>query len=110
MSVKDVKRYYKQICDQYKEMVEDIKDLEEEAAKGLVKPERIDRLRDQVAPIKINYERWSYMMFLLNQPVKKSKKARYEQQNRKLLKSLSAANSADAVIKENAEALTHVGE
>ena len=57
MSVKAVKRYYDQICDQYKEMLENIKDLEKEAAEGLVEPERIERLKEQIAPIKQNYER-----------------------------------------------------
>lgn len=110
MSVKDVNRYYKQICAQYKEMVENIKELEQEAAQGLLEPERVDRLRDQVAPLKINYERWAYMMFLLNQPARKNKQPKYKRQNEKLLKSLSASNSIQAVIEENEETLKHVGE
>lgn len=110
MSLKDVNRYYKQICAQYNEMVDDIKELEQEAAQGLIEPERIDRLRDQVAPIKMNYERWAYMMFLLNQPTRKSKQSKYKRQNEKILKPLAASNSIQAVIEENEEALKHVGE
>ena len=110
MSVKAVKQYYNQICDQYHEMLENIRDLEAEAANGMVEPERIERLKDQVAPIKQNYERWSYMMFLLNQPERKSKQPRYKDQNRKLLNNLSKENSLDSVIQENSEALKHVGE
>lgn len=110
MSVKDVNRYYHQICEQYNEMIQDIKDLEKEAAEGLVEPERIDRLQEQVAPIKQNYERWAYMMFLLHQPARKEKVKRYQKQNQKLLKALSESNSIESVIEENNVALSHVGE
>jgi hypothetical protein len=110
MSVKAVKQYYDQICDQYHEMLENIHDLEVEAAQGMVEPERIERLKEQVAPIKQNYERWSYMMFLLNQPERKMKVPRYKSQNRKFLKSLSSENSLEAVLDENREALKHIGE
>ena len=109
MSVKAVKKYYEQICDQYCEMLQDIRDFEEEAAKGLIEPERVDRLKEQIAPIKQNYERWSYMMFLLNQPQRKSKQKRYEDQNRRLLRSLDKKNSIEATIKENIEARKNIG-
>ena len=110
MSLKDVKNYYNQICDQYNEMISDIQDLEKEAEQGIIEPERIDRLKEQVAPIKQNYERWAYMMFLLNQPARKEKVKRYQKQNAKFLEKLSKQNSLDAVIEENNEALKHVGE
>lgn len=110
MSVKHVNEYYKQICNQYKEMIGDIKDLEKEAEQGLIEPERVDRLKEQVAPIKLNYERWAYMMFLLHQPNRKEKIKRYQKQNAKLLKNLSKDNSIDAVVTENAEAMKHIGE
>lgn len=110
MSVKAVKKYYDQICDQYHEMFENIRDLEEEAAKGMVEPERIDRLKDQIAPIKQNYERWSYMMFLLNQPARKEKQPGYANRNKKFLNNLSENNSLKAVLNENEEALKHIGE
>lgn len=91
-------------------MINDIKDIETEAEQGLVEPEFIDRLKQQVAPIKLNYERWSYMMFLLHQPNRKEKLSRYQKQNRKLLNKLSPQNSLQAVLEENEEARKHVGE
>ena len=105
MSIKHVEEYYNQICRQYQEMLDDIKDLEKECTDGIVEPERIDRLKEQIAPIKNNYERWSYMMFLLHQPNRKSKVKRYQKQNEKLLKSLSKENSLDAVLEENNHAI-----
>ena len=103
MSVKHVEEYYSQICRQYQEMLNDIKDLEKECAEGIVEPERIDRLKEQIAPIKNNYERWSYMMFLLHQPNRQAKIKRYQKQNAKLIKMLSTENSLEAVLEENNE-------
>lgn len=109
MAIKHVKKYYSQICEQYAEMIDNIKCLEEEASKGLVEPERLERLAEQIAPIKQNYERWAYMMYLLNQPAKNKKKKRYEENNKKLLKQLSSSNSVDAVIEENRECMKTIG-
>lgn len=110
MSVKAVKRYYDQICDQYVEMLQDIRDFEQEAARGLIEPERVERLKEQIEPIKQNYERWAYMMFLLNEPQRHSKRAKYRKQNKKFLDSLSPENSIEATIQENEEARKHIGE
>ena len=110
MSLKHVNKYYKQICEQYEEMINDIKDVEKEAERGLIEPERIERLKEQVAPIKHNYERWTYMMFLLHQPNRKEKIKKYQRQNAKLISQLSKDNSLEAVIEENNEARKHIGE
>ena len=110
MSVKHVNEQYNKICAQYQEMIENIRDMEKEAEKGLIEPERLERLKEQVAPIKINYERWSYIMFLLHQPNRKEKIKKYQQQNRKLLERLSEKNSLEAVIEENNQAMKHIGE
>lgn len=110
MSVKAVRDYYNQICDQYMEMLQDIKDFEKEAELGLIEPDRVERLKEQILPIKQNYERWSYMMFLLNQPQRKSKHKRYEKHNQKLLSSLNSSNSLEAVLQENRETRMHIGE
>lgn len=109
MSVKAVRKYYDQICEQYHEMIELIHDLEKEAEQDLVEPERIERLKEQVAPIKQNYERWTYMMFLLNQPERKSKREKYKRQNSRLLKNLDKQNDLDSVLEENKASLAQVG-
>ena len=109
MSVKHIKSYYEQICDQYKEMIENLHSIEQEAEVGLIEPERVERLKDQIDPIKKNYERWSYMMFLLNQPNRKNKRRAYQKQNQKLLNLLSASNSPESVLEENRTALENIG-
>ena len=110
MSIKAVREVYKQISDQYFEMIEDIKEFEKECADGLVEPERIARLKDQVQLIKQNYERWTYIIYLLNQPERKSKHKDYHRRNKKMLKNLSEDNSIEATINENSEAMKHIGE
>lgn len=109
MSIKHVNAFYNQICNQYQEMLNDLKDIEKEVAEGIVEPERIDRLKDQIAPIKQNYERWAYMMFLLHQPNRAEKIKKYQRQNQKLLKNLNKKNSLDSVIEENQTALRNIG-
>ena len=109
MSVKAVRKYYDQICEQYHEMIELIHDLEQEAEQDLVEPERIERLKEQVAPIKQNYERWTYMMFLLNQPERKSKHEKYKRQNSRLLQNMDKQNDLDSVLEENKASLAQVG-
>ena len=109
MSKKDVEQYYNTITEQYHEIVQDIKDFEKETAEGLVEPERVERLKEQIAPIKNNWERWTYMMFLLNQPQRKSKHKAYQERNKKLLLNLSENNSLKAVLDENTNARKNIG-
>jgi hypothetical protein len=105
MSVKAVKNYYNQICEQYHEMVENLRDLEVECQQGLVDPERIDRLKEQIAPLKQNYERWAFMMYLLNQPQKKEKQPGYAKRNKKFISTLEKKNTVNATIHENEDVL-----
>lgn len=106
MSVKHVKRYYKEIESQYLEMLQDIKDFEKEASENLIAPERVDRLKEIISPLKINYERLSYIMYLLNLPNKKAKQKNYIQRNNALLKEIGERNSATGVLQENRDVLT----
>lgn len=105
MSVKDVKKYYEAVSSQYLEMVNDIKDFEEAVTKEIIEPERLEQIKQNIEPIKVNYQRLSYIMFLLNLPTKKSKKKKYERQNQKLLKMIGKENMQEAVVEENRETL-----
>ena len=108
MSKKAVENYYNEITAQYQEMLNDIKDIEKDVMKGITSPELLDTLRSNIAPIKQNWERWSYMMFLLNQPQRKEKVARYKRANQKLLANLDKANSIEATMQENKTALQNL--
>ena len=101
MSVKHVKKYYEEIRSQYNEMLENLKDAEQELADQIVDLDYVERLKTIIKPIKDNYERWSYMMFLLNQPERKKKILAYKQRMNKFIADMEKSNSIDAVIEEN---------
>lgn len=107
MSVKHVEQYYQQICDQYKELLENIKDAEADLQENLVSPEYIDNLKQTIEPFKLNYNRWTYMMYLLRMPQKKEKQKRYEKQNKSLLKN-AEKNDVKSVLTENSEVIKNI--
>ena len=80
MAKKDVDAYFKQICNDYKDMIDALHDMEEEAAKNLISPDRLEAMKSQVDVVKNNYMRISYIMYLLNRPNRKSKTAKYDKQ------------------------------
>ena len=104
MSHKDVIEYYKQVQNDYIEMRGELKDLEKECMEGLVSPEQVDQMKSTIEPLKINYERISYIIYLMNKPVRKNKEE-YKKRNQKFLKSLNPSNSTESSLKENKEVL-----
>ena len=110
MSVKALEAEYQKVSDQYKEMLTDIKDIEKDASEGLCDPELVERLKDQIKPIKQNFEWWSYVMYVLHQPERKEKHFKYKQSNKKLLKSLAETNSSEARLVAGREALNGLKE
>ena len=108
MAVKHIIKYYNQICDQYQQMINEIKDFEEEAKKGLIEPERLDKIKEDIAPMKDNYQRWSYMMYLLNLPIRADKESKYKKQNKKLLASIEEKNKINSVIEENNQVIDNI--
>ena len=108
MAVKDIKEYYAQVESQYNEMIKEIKDFEKEAEQGLIEPERLDQIKEGIKPLMNNYQTLSWIMFLLNAPNRKSKRAKYERQTRRLQLSLDDSKSKDAIIKENKATLNNL--
>ena len=74
MAVKDVVEYYNQVANQYTLLIEDLKDFEKECQEGIVEPEKLDQIKDNIQPLINNYNTLSYIMFLLNQPTRKEKR------------------------------------
>lgn len=105
MAVKHVKAYFEEVAQQYHEMLEEIRDFEEESKKGLIEPERLDRIKESIQPLVNNYQTLSYIMFLLNKPVRPSKHKRYEQQNKKLLSKIGKEFTKDGIEAQNQEVI-----
>ena len=107
MSKKDFDAYVNQIEDQYLEMLSELRDMEKELSEGMVSPEMYDQMKEMVAPLKINYERACYFKFILNKPRKKSKRAAYVKQNKKLIQKME---EGEVVLKENQDVLQKLKE
>ena len=100
MSKKDVDAYYKQMCLDYGELVENLKEMETLVSKELISPDRIDELKKVIEPIKNNYMRISYIMYLLDMPNRKEKKKKYMK-----AKNQDATYSLESIHKENTKIL-----
>ena len=84
MARRHVIKYYNEVQDQYIEMLHQADEFEKALKGGFITQEQITQYKDIVAKLKENYERLSYIMFLLNMPNKKSKEARYKKQNKNI--------------------------
>lgn len=74
MAKSHVIRYYLEVEYQYQEMLDTLKEVKELVKEGKISPEAFEQEAQSVERLKENYERISYIMFLLNQPKRKSKK------------------------------------
>ena len=73
MAKRHVEEYFNKIAEQYKSLLNELKDFEKECNEGLVEPERFDNFKKIIEPLKNNYMTWSYVMYLLNLPNRESK-------------------------------------
>ena len=102
MSVKHIKEYYDEVCAQYHDFVLELKDFEQLCNDGMVAPEIIEQAKKSIEPLKDNWQKLNYIMFLLNKPNKKSKQDKYNKQNKQLL---SRSTTKESVIKQNSDAI-----
>lgn len=101
MSIKHVKKYFDQIATDYTEMLDVVHELEEAVSENIVSQEKLDETMKVVERLKENYMRWSYMMFLLNQPNKKDKKKSYQKRMEKELEKIPKKDRIDETLEEN---------
>ena len=99
MAKKHVVNYYRQIQDLYFEMLNDVKDFDEALKGGFVTDEQVEQSQMMLTKVKENYERLSYILLLLNQPVRDKKLDRYKKQNKNLYSYLENM-SQDNALKE----------
>lgn len=105
--LKDLKKYYKHVSQDYLEMKSELKDMEQELANSMVTPEQLEQMKMMIQPIKQNYEMLSYVMYLINLPTKKQKKWRYKQQQKMLLE---MSKTEEQTLNENKKALEDLKE
>lgn len=106
MAIKHVREYYERMVSDYVEMkrvLEEMEKLSEEKASVAIN--NIEQIREQVKVLEANYNRLSYVMFLLNQPNKEKKKSKYLKQEKKKLNKIPINDRKEAVIDENTKVL-----
>lgn len=108
MSKRHVDEYFNTIANQYQEMLQALKDMEEECANNLLDPDRLEQMKTLIEPLKENYMRISYIMFLLNRPDKESKLKEYEERNQKLLSKIPKEAKLEAIQEENQKIIDEI--
>ena len=106
MAVKDVKEYYFKLIAQKAELEADLADFEDALKNGFITEEQMQAAKDELVPYQINLDRLTYIMYLLELPNRKAKKAKFTKQNKKILNELEKRNADEqSVISENKSAL-----
>jgi len=106
MAVRDVREYYFKMLEQYLEMKNDLADFEIALKAGNITEDQMQAAMEEVNALQLNYERLTYIMYLLELPARKSKQAKHNRANKKILNALKD-DKADmgSVIDENKSAL-----
>ena len=106
MAAKDVKEYYFKLIAQKAELEADLVDFEEALKNGFITEEQMQAAKDELVPYQINLDRLTYIIYLLELPNRKAKKAKFANQNKKILNELEKRNADEqSVISENKSAL-----
>lgn len=108
MAIKDVRQYFYSMLVNYLEEKQNLQDFEEALKENLITEEQMQEATEIVAGLEANYYRLAYIMFLLDMPNRKSKKAAYVKQHKPILDELKRLGAdADSVKEENSDALIH---
>ena len=106
MAARDVKEYYFKLIAQKAELEADLADFEEALKNGFITEEQMQTAKDELIPYQINLDRLTYIMYLLELPNRKTKKAKFTKQNKKILDELEKRKADEqSVISENKSAL-----
>lgn len=102
MAKSHVVQYFLEVENQYLEMAENLKEMQQLASDNKVSAEDYEQVFREVETLKTNYERIAYIMFLLNKPQRKTKKL--DSATLSWYDALKTA-SKEAIIDENRDAL-----
>ena len=106
MAIKHVRDYYERMVSDYVEMKHVLEEMEKLSnEKASIALSNLDQIKEQVKILEANYKRLAYVMFLLDQPNRKSKKQRYLSREKKKLDNIPKKDRKEAVIEENSRIL-----
>jgi hypothetical protein len=90
-------------------MKADLADFEAAFADGFITEDQLEEVKADVARIENNYDRLTYIMYLLEIPKRESKRVAHEKANKKLLDFFESANATEDQVKlENKSTLSHL--
>ena len=106
MAIKHVRDYYERMVSDYVEMKHVLEEMEKLSnEKASIALSNLDQIKEQVKILEANYKRLAYVMFLLDQPNKESKKQRYLNREKKKLDNIPKKDRKEAIIEENTKVL-----
>ena len=85
MAVIDVKKYYYKMLAQYLEMKQDLADFEEALEGGFITEEQVMAAKEEVNRLEENYQRLTYIMYLLELPKRSSRREKFEKSNERFM-------------------------
>lgn len=68
MALRHVKKYFSQIATQYFQMAKMLEGFEKELKEGKIEESQVQTARAMIQPLKTNYDRMAYVIYLLNLP------------------------------------------
>lgn len=111
MAIRDVKHYYYTMQGQYLLMKADLKDFEEGLKSGYITEDQLADFQEDVTRVEQNFHRLGYIIFLLEQPNRASKKSSYIKHNEKLTAYFEDKGATlEKVVDENFSAIQHIRE
>ena len=84
MAVKDVREYYYNLLMQKIEMKQDLAEFEEAFKNGYITEDKLVNVKETVDAIEQNFNRVSYIIYLLELPNRPSKQQKARKRNKKL--------------------------
>ena len=110
MSKKHVEEYYTKMVADYTEMKTVLDELQKNAAEDTTGAvlNQIKSIKEQVRLLEANYKRLAYIIFLLNEPNKKSKQKGYFRREHKKLAERPVEHREESVEKENSDIIENI--
>ena len=109
---RDFEEYFTAVQKDYNRMLKDRDKINEEIKKGLVSTEQREMFDVWFNQVKMNYDRISYMWYLLHLPPKFIQKIQQKNVESKMMKELKKYQDLNAdketVLNENSEALDNI--
>ena len=109
---RDFERYFVEVQKDYNRMLKALEKVNEEISNGQVSDEQRQSFEQWFNQVKVNYDRVSYMRYLLHLPPKFIQKIQQRNVNSKMMKELKKYQEEnadkDSVLNENKEALDNI--